>query len=631
MTRGRRADSTFSLVGATPLGFPIIEMPSAAAALNMLNDARTEIGLSGPAGSRIADEQDQATLISVGLHGVNEAILVVPTVLRDPDGNETLLMVAYDGTRRLEAAKRVQVEVTGCSPEAAFLAVDHLTRSGTPEFRNYDHDAVTHIRRGLLFGDHRGGTWIPAGNNPSEDSLLGFAASRIASDMQARTMARVRTIRANVLIGVIPTSLSDDADNSPSPLLAVTNAKVRSLHIEESSQKQWSEAAQRYKAAEEAISRIQKAFTSGTHPTVPVSSAQLTDLMDRSVPVWGAGSPDANVPDGPVHPIRLGAKLMATFTCTDQDGYGAATEALRMFGIAVSGKNARENRSQVAVNAAELCLFPLGETQGTINRISTAIERAFRSSVFYDTVNHPSGLTDPWWKHLDDSVDVLVDGAKAELAAFTAGTVQDTATKWFGPHGRALAALGVFAQTASPLLRSSSNTSQLTLNGLGGTRGETKATPDQVILNLLSADDRIELLGEMVAAALGATLRIPINTLSGTGAPLTEADLRGKDLGWDPAPDPDPDPAQGAMSLDEEYEWAWQRIDANIDIILEVIADLSDESRQTPGVARGDTLLGVLESRGRALDPDQDTSGKVLKIQHFLMEADTYARLNRTS
>lgn len=624
-TKGRRLGSTFDLVGQSEIGIPIIEVQGASELINLLDDARKEIGITGLPGTAIKEQRDEIDLISVGLHGVTEELLVIPMIFQNATSESATMFVAVDGSRRLELAKRVQVEATELPPEQIMMGFDHLTASGSPTLRDYDHDAIVSIRRGMQFDDPRGGTWLPVGNARNEEALSAFATTRVASDIKMRSVARTRKLRARVLLGVIPSSLSPEASQAPSPLFTIAHAKVQQLHIEGASQKPWSKSAQSFMAAQDVVKRVQVALSENSHIVTPTTSDELEAVVERRTKIWMPGD-NQNSPNTELHPVRLVPKVMATFSCNGTDTYQAVTEGLKHYRIPTKGRNIRENRAQTGAALAQSLVFPAGTKQAEIDRVTTSYVKAFQSPVFADVEHHPNGVIDQWYLHLNDSVDQLVNGAKQELADHIARAVEDGPTRWFGPNGRCLAAMAVVAMTSNPIVRlGGNNQCQLTQTGLGGSRGVTTVTPEVVMCNLLQQDEWINQLGEIVNAALEPTLRIPVNVIDGSGDPLTEKFVRGTEVGWPPrgavvdAGEPTPE-----LTLEERYEKIWTEVKTSVLQARDRLSELTDANRRDPSMRPTETLPGLFSAFGYTID--DEVMEALSSLQRDLVRADTIAR-----
>lgn len=185
--------------------------------------------------------------------------------------------------------------------------------------------------------------------------------------------------------------------------------------------------------------------------------------------------------------------------------------------------------------------------------------------MFVAVQRHENGLQDPWWAHLDRPVAELEAMADAEFDAGLGVDDQpdDKSVGGYGPATRALLFLATVGQATNPAVRKplpgeAATPWQLTLNGLGGTRGNTLTTPDLVMRQVLAMHkkDGVRQLAEIVRATLVG--EIPKNTLApdyeekdaagnvvakGT---LTERFLRSAELGWTKSGDPgSPPPPSG--------------------------------------------------------------------------------------
>ena len=107
---------------------------------------------------------------------------------------------------------------------------------------------------------------------------------------------------------------------------------------------------------------------------------------------------------------------------------------------------------------------------------------------------HPDGEADPWWAHLSRPVDELLALADKEYDEIVSGADDAPDEKSVGPFGpatRALLFLAIIGQATNPAFRTpaageQATPWQLTVNGLGGTRGATLTTPDLVMRQVLA-------------------------------------------------------------------------------------------------------------------------------------------------
>lgn len=162
------------------------------------------------------------------------------------------------------------------------------------------------------------------------------------------------------------------------------------------------------------------------------------------------------------------------------------------------------------------------------------LDRSMRSGVWQDVSKHPNGSMDPWWDHLDSNAE--------ELAALATEEMDNLAE--LGPATRALAFKALLCLAASPAVASTSSKASpftITINGLGGTRGTTKTTPELVVLKALEHKRGIAQLAEVVKAGESMTPVLPRNLVDpdaelpddpSTRGYLTEHALRGPSFGW---------------------------------------------------------------------------------------------------
>jgi len=521
---------------------PILKVGSAKSLQDMVSQGYDELGYSGPT---VKAGKDYNDLVSIGLQGIHEPILAMPVRYYTPSGESMWTLVIYDGNRRVAAARRVLREATNLAYADLNAWDDHLINAdGSATLRDMDAIAVNALRKKALLRDFAGGRWAPVSGR--EDDRQYWLDNVAANSIAVRSVVRCRTIPVRLVLGVNAPTLSTQLGAEPSPSMTLVHRIVRRLHIEEAAQKQWSEPVQHLQVALEALRNALAKLESGAD-LMPMNEAELKAVLDNRTQDW-AGV----LENDSMHPLRLAAKVIAEIVCDDHDGAGAATNALRAFGMAGRGKNKREHLSEAAESIVMLLLGFDQVESGSYNRVSAVIDRTFRSRVFYETTRHPGPTK--WWELLNLPIDELVELALPE-ADITSGREDsepaDDGLGNFGPATRALLAMAIIAQSASPVVRGSTgrvtgSVFQLTMNGLNGTRGVTKTTPDLVMQRLAQRHPGgIQQLGEIIDAALNG--RLPRNVIDpdcvsaqfnggpedpSTKSLLTESFLRGEALGW---------------------------------------------------------------------------------------------------
>ena len=156
-----------------------------------------------------------------------------------------------------------------------------------------------------------------------------------------------------------------------------------------------------------------------------------------------------------------------------------------------------------------------------------------------------------WWRYLNHSVGELKMLANQEFDNGMDGAADEKGVGGYGPATRALLFLAILGLATNPAIRTplageAASPWQLTLNGLGGSRGNTLTTPDLVMANVLARFKKqgVEQLAAVVEASLAGA--IPPNTIDRkavatdakgiaierTRGTLTEEFLRSDVLGW---------------------------------------------------------------------------------------------------
>lgn len=613
-TIGRRADSTFKVVGETELGTPVVSVDSAEALIAMVHDARFELGFLS---SEITHEKDLTDLISIALQGVHSDLTLMPIRCEDNEGGSSYFWVAIDGNRRLEALRRIIRAVTGLSDAQVVGATDHLIQGSAVKLRDPDVEAVRNIRRKQMYGDVRGGMWEPHGHARDAEAVAAFLNHSAAGDIRIRTMLRTRSVDATLLVGYDPKSVVGDGRDAPAKLMSIATAYVRSVHISSAAQKQWEPEAQQFIAMRESLDRMRAGAVAGIANYLPVTVDEIDTILNRETAGWSI-EPCASAPDGPIHPVALALKGSAAIACNGQDGEAAARAAMQAMSIAVTGRNSTNHKAEIASRLAADVLLPMGTKKGTVDRARTSIDRAIRSRSFWDVKSHPNGLADPWWRHIDDPTKELVDAASEELDRLDPHNLEDHGAGWFGPSGRALAHKALIVQTSSPAVRGTQY--QLTQTGIGGTRGNTMVGPEVVIYRMLETPDGIRQLGEIVEAGIGTTLRLPQNTIDPTEGPLDEFFLRGERLGWEKKTTDSEASGPGGKPAEQVYEEKWAALSDSLLSAAEAIRDLTEPERQFTDEF-GRTLLDVFNERGFDASDDSEIMVALRALQRSITKA----------
>ena len=516
---------------APGLELPLFELDSASELIEMVDASTAELGFSG----QVAPGKDYQDLISVGLQGVHEQILVIPTCYRTPDGNEAWFLVALDGNRRLAMTMRALHEASGLSSNELAAWRRHLFTAGGATLTSLDAQGVNAVRRIAQFGDQQGGTMYPS--SPGDADVVDFLSGPAERSMRLRTLMRCRSIRAQLVLGVNPETVSPALAAEPSRASALVQRIVRRRHIEEAAQKPWSSDAQNMQVATSALRRVEARILEGAD-YVPLTVDEISRVINSEVVRW------PTAPDDPNHPLRIAAKVLATLVCDDHDGTSVVKEEMKAFNIPVSRGKIAERRASLATERVMPILGFSDPAKARYKQARTVIDRTVRSRAFTDCARHPNP-TEPWWSLIDLPVEDLKVRATEERAhAAATGSADDQGAGAWGPATRALVLLALLASAASPGLadgRSNASPFIITINGLGGTRGVSKTTPDHVMFRLANHDGGPEQLGEIVGAGTSTPPVPPKNIIDPTaevsGDPstrgyLTEHFLRSEAMGW---------------------------------------------------------------------------------------------------
>lgn len=616
------------------LGVPVFEVGSASELMSLVAESRSELGFNQPV---VAPGKDYQDLISVGLQGVHEPLLATPTMYRTANGEYTFVIKLDDGNRRQAMTQRVLLEATGQTSWAAVSAWDdHLHQTdGTAALHPIEVADVNAVRTKGLFNDFAGGVMYPSSGR--DDDVAFFLSNNAARSIRLRTLLRCRTVRVRLVLGVNTATLAPEARSAPSPTATLVSEVVRRLHILEAAQKPWSPETQNLQCGLLALSNARKKLDSGADDA-PLTSAETTIVIDNSATDWAGAN------DGPRHPLRLATKAIAMLVCDQHDGTQAVREAMRSFNMSVHYSHLAENRAKIAAESVMAILgFSHAESR-SYDRARTVIDRVIRTRLFTDVKSHPDSLKRPWWTLLNEPIDDLVKLAKTEVAAIAALSAEDRNSRGngTGPHGPATRALLLFAlvaQTTSPAVvphagKLGASPFQLTLNGLGGTRGLTKTTPDQVLLKLCGDQMGIDQLGEIVRAAIEPTPRLPQNVIDpeaedpkdpSTVGLLTESFLRGTAMGWTESGDTGSSGIGAAATHDirEQYRLV-------VSIVIERIQQAFDASRQLveecDGVLDGETLHTLFEENGIRSNPAEPVQHWLSELQRVFFAGEAYAK-----
>lgn len=618
---------------------PLLPVESAKNLQDMVAQGYDELGFSG---STVKAGKDYYDLVSIGLQGIHEPILAMPVRFYTPDANGMWALVIYDGNRRVAAARRVLKEATNLAFSDLHAWDDHLINpDGSAVLRDLDAVAVNSLRKKAQLRDFAGGRWAPASGR--QDDIEHWLETVAATSIAVRSVVRCRTVPVRLVLGVNAATVSSQLDGELSPSMTLVHRIVRRLHIEEAAQKQWSEPVQHLQLALEALRNSLAKLGMGAD-FMPMTKSELRAVLENRTIDW-AGATESD----PMHPLRLAAKVVAQIICDDHDGVRAVTDALRAFGMAGRGKGKREHLSEAAVAVGMLLLGFDQLESSSYNRVATVIDRTFRSRVFYDSDKHPGATK--WWELLNNSVSGLVELALAEAkdarAGGDSGAAGGDGIGNYGPATRALLAMAIIAQAASPAVRGSTqrvtgSPFQLTLNGLNGTRGVTKTNPDLVMQRLAQRHPGgIRQLGEIVGAATAG--RLPKNVIDSefvspayndgpedptTKGLLTEFFLRGEPLGW--KSDGRPVSVSTRLTNLDQYQRTVEAVVAGVTSAwTESQALIADDKETGDGDDGEPSLADYFTQIGIPDDPTRDLRKMLFELVDIVVRGQEGARRNQ--
>jgi hypothetical protein len=514
---------------------PVISVPDAAALLAGVQETAGALGFVGT----VSDAKDLHDINWIGLQGVHEPLLVTPTLVEDDDGNHTWMLKVDDGNRRLAMLRRCLREATGFSLSEIETWADHISQAdGTKRLSDWTAADVENVRRKATYKD-------PTYWRPRSGSTEAVEAWLASANVIKRTVIRTSVVPSRMVVGY--RNLKGSPTQRSNSLEAVQRY-IRRTHIRTAAQREWSPAAQAMQVALDSMRRMQVRSATTTGYTMALSQDELDAVYTNKIVDW-AGA-DA---DDPSHPLRLGSKTIATFICTDMTADGDVKLSLTAHSMSTHHSKVREARAEVAASVA-LPIFGLKPDErrgGDFTRARAAVDRASRHPMFVAVKRHPDAGRDPWWRYLNHSVGDLEALADEEFDDGMDSAPDDKGVGGYGPATRALLFLATIGMATNPAVRTpmageAASPWQLTLNGLGWTRGVTGTTPDLVMSNVLAQrkKDGVHQLAEVVKASLVGA--IPKNTLDPTAADLdargvpvartrgtlTETYLRSTALGW---------------------------------------------------------------------------------------------------
>lgn len=506
------------------IDLPIYDMESAQELIDVANESHSELGFRNP---RIKPGKDRSDLLSIGMQGTHDSILLMPQVFRDPEGNTMHSLVARDGNRRLAMSLRVQQDVAGYDQSQLTSWTAPMWDGTSYVLKDWDADAVNLVRERAAVDAQSAGKWFA--KSTSAEDVEAFMTQRVAPHIMVRSFLRTRALKAFIVVGVNNESLSDTARNAVAPSAAVMDDKVRSLHIGERAAKPWADNAQSTMVANSVLSGIRDGISRGKD-IVPLSSSEIEAVLNNTTKPW------ATADDLATHPLRLAAKVAATIICNNHDGSASVRNVMKQFGYSTAAAKIGDHKARIAADRVVPLLGFSDPDASATKRVRTVIERISRNRYFQD-VSDEVGV---WWELLDLDADELAKRAADEIASQDEGHPHEA-----GQACRALAFKALLCLSASPAVQSANSRASefaITINGLDE-RGITKTTPDQVIFRLFEHEQGVEQLAEVVRC--GETIggpALPKNVIDPeavvesdptTKGYLTEEFLRGPALGWE--------------------------------------------------------------------------------------------------
>ncbi|WP_191496820.1 hypothetical protein [Mycobacterium simulans] len=516
-------------------GAPVMHVKDAAQFIAGVQETAGALGFT----ANISDSKDLHDINWIGLQGVHEPTLVIPTRVEDEAGSATWALKQNDGDRRLAMVRRCLREATGQAMSELESWADHLYQpDGTVALRDWTAKDVEAVRRKSLYKDAT--YWRPA--NVSQETIEAWLTG---STVAQRTVIRTSVIPARLVVGY--RNLKGGIGQSSAAMEAV-HRYIRRTHIKTAAQRDWSTATQAMQVALDSIRRIRIRYDKTKGYKMALSRAELELVYANRVTDWQGA--DA---DDPRHPLRLAAKSIATFVCNDTTAESDVKRSLTAHSLSTHATKIRENRAQVAASVAMPILGLNVDDKSDYNRARAAVDRTSRHPMFVMVKKHPNGVTDPWWAYLDRPVDELhaLAGREFDEDMGVDDSLDEKSVGTFGPASRALLFLATVGQATNPAIRKPlpgelASPWQLTIGGSAGRRGNTMTTPDLVMRQVLARHKKngVAQLAEIVRAALSS--EIPTNTIDPdyvdkddkgrpderTRATVTEQFLRSEKMGW---------------------------------------------------------------------------------------------------
>ena len=594
----------------TALDIPIYDIEAASDLIDAANNSHTELGFRNP---RIKPGKNRDDLVSVGLQGVHDAILLMPHIYRDVDGNTMHCLVAHDGNRRLAMSLRVQQDVAGFDQSQLTSWTAPMGTGNSPVLKDWDAAAVNTVRERSAISPQSAGSWFPASS--SDEDIEEFLQRRVDQHVTVRSFLRTRALKAQIVIGVNNSTLSDTARKSVSPATAVMKQRVNRLHIKEAGTLEWSENAQSTQVATTVLQQVRDGIRNAKD-FVPLTEDEVTAVLDNTVKPWDSAD------DLERHPMRMAAKVAATVICSDHDCADTVRDVMKSFSISTAGTKIADNKAKIAAyRVVPLLGFSNADSYAT-KQVRAAINAFCTNRYFRGDDNDAT----PWWSLLDLDADELAAKAKSELAANP-----DAKPHEAGPACRALSFKALFCLCASPAVQpTAANRSPFAVTGTGtGRAGAVTAVKiEQLVFKLFEFELGVDQLAEVVRC--GETLGIqppPKNLIDpeaqdegnpSTRGFLTEAFLRGPALGWvDPSTVPvDAEDVDDAVAPSAHQQFlTWQS---------RFVSLLEQAAAEAEAVQRGNGDLAD-EFNGYGFADADDLKAKIAALQELIIRGATIA------
>ena len=506
------------------LDIPIYDIGAASDLIDAANRSHTELGFRN---DRIKVGKNRDDLVSIGLQGVHEPILLMPHMYRDSDGNTMHCFVAHDGNRRLAMSLRVQRDVAGFDQAQLTSWTVPMRGGDAPALKDWDAAAVNVVRERSAINPQSAGSWFP--ESGCDTHIDEFLKRRVDPHVTVRSFLRTRALKAQIVIGVNNSTLSATARNSVSPSTAVMKQRVNRLHIKEAGTLEWSENAQATQVATTVLQQVRDGIRNDKD-FVPLTEDEVAAVLDNTVKPWDAAD-DLNL-----HPMRLAAKVAATVICSNHDCSSTVKDVMKSFSISTGNTKIADNKARIAAYRVVPLLGYSNDSYAT-RQVRAAIDAFCKNRYFRGDDNGGRAL--PWWTLLDLDGDELAAAAKGEVALNS-----DAKPHEAGPACRALSFKALFCLCASPAVQPTAAKSPfaVTGTGTGRTNAVTAVKIEQLVFKLFELDMGIDQLAEVVRCGETIPVTTPPKNLinpeaQDEGDPstrgwLTEEFLRGPELGW---------------------------------------------------------------------------------------------------